>query len=103
MKWLVVHVSFSTVALFCNICLRLLPLPYLSVEFKTHKAGGLIQFQESFAPTVSSNVPSLYSGQKWDDNREVGRLGLGVQVNQVQSLPSSIPMVYDFGEGESKN
>ena len=66
----------------CFLCP--LPLPYLSVEFKKHKAGARIQFQESFDPKVSSNVPSLYSGQKWDDNREVSRLGLGVQVNQVQ-------------------
>ena len=38
------------------------------------------------SPTVSSNVPSLYSGQKWDDNREVSRLGWGVQANQAQCI-----------------
>ena len=84
MKWLGVHLWFSTVALFCNVSLCPLPLPYLSVEFKKHRAVALIQFQESFDTTVSSNVPSLYSDQNWDDNREVSRLGLGVQVNQVQ-------------------
>ena len=84
MKWLGVHLSFSTVALFCNFSPCPLPLPYLSFEFKKHKAGALIQFQESFYPTVSSNVPSIYSDQKWDDKREVTRLDWGVQVNQVQ-------------------
>ena len=86
MIWLGVHLSFSTVELFCNFSPCLLPPPYLSVELKKHKAGVLVQFQESFDPTVSPNVTSLYSGQKWDDNREVSRLGWGVQVNQAQCI-----------------
>ena len=78
-------VRCSSLFFYCSTFLQCpLPLPHLSVEFKKHKAGALIQFQESFDPTVSSNVPSLYSRQKWDDNREVSRLSWGVQVNQVQ-------------------
>ena len=84
MKWFGVHLSFLTVALFSMFLPCPLSLLYFSVEFKKCKAEALIQFQESFDPTSSSNFPSLYSGQKWDDNREVGRLGLGIQVNQVQ-------------------
>ena len=83
-------VRCSSLVFYCSTFLQCFSVssatPLSQGRIQKHKAGALIQFQESFDPTVSSIVPSLYSRQKWDDNREVGRLGWGVQVNQVQCI-----------------
>ena len=74
-KWLGVHRSLSNVALFCKDSPCPLPISSISVEFKKRMAGALIQLQESVDPTVSENVPKLYTGRKWkvaEAVREVG-------------------------------
>jgi ubiquitin carboxyl-terminal hydrolase 22/27/51 len=64
-KWLGVHRSLSSVALFCQKTPSPLPISSVSTEFKKRKVGAYLQLKESSDITVSENVPLLNTGRKW--------------------------------------
>ena len=82
-KWLGVSKSMSTTALFCRKSPCPLPITSLSTEFKSRKAGALIQLQESVDPLVSNTSPSLYCGRKWDVDVAVQMASVDVRVAEM--------------------
>jgi hypothetical protein len=101
-KWLGVHRSLSNVALFCKDSPCPLPISSISVEFKKRMAGALIQLQESVDPTVSENVPKLYTGRKWKVAEAVREVGGDIRVNEIQGFTQRNTQGLGFRKGWNK-
>ena len=82
-KWLGLHKSLSSVALYCKDTPCPLPLSSIVTEFKKRKAGAYLQLKESSDITVSENVPSLYTGRKWHVDKAVAEAECDLNISQI--------------------
>ena len=83
-KWLGLHRSLSNVALFCQKAPCPLPISSISTEFKKRKVGSYLQLAESPDPTVSENVPEIYTGRKWKVGDAVREAQSDVRVKEIR-------------------
>ena len=65
-KWLGFHPTISSLALYSKDSPCPLPFTSLSSLYKTSKASTYLQLRDSKDPIVSSSIPALATGRKWD-------------------------------------
>ena len=82
-KWLGLHKSLSSVALYCKDTPCPLPLSSIITEFKKRKAGAYLQLKESRDSTVSENVPNLYTGRKWRVEKAVADAEADISISHI--------------------
>ena len=82
-KWLGLHKSLSSVALYCKDTPCPLPLSSIVTEFKKRKAGAYLQLKESSDVTVSENTPSLYTGRKWQVEKAVAEAECDLNISRI--------------------
>ena len=82
-KWLGVSKSLSSVALFSKDSPLPLPLTFLETEFKRRKVGALLSLKHSTDKCVSSNVPSLKAGKKFDVGKCLADAEIDVDVDRI--------------------
>ena len=64
-KWLGLHKTISSIALYSKLSPCPLPLTSLTGLLKTAKAGCLLQLRDSKDPIVSKHLPSVRAGRTW--------------------------------------